>query len=106
MNRLIVTLCVSLVLAAWGQALAAPAAQAPPSAVSVAAQPRQFDLNLATAEELMTISGIGPVLANAIIAYRQKNGVFRKVDDLLGVAGVGPKNLERFRPYLAVPQTK
>ena len=56
------------------------------------------DLNTATTSELQSISGIGPVLAEKIIAGRP----YKKVDDLLRVSGMGPKLLEKLRPYLVV----
>ena len=57
-----------------------------------------IDLNTATTSELQSISGIGPVLAAKIIAGRP----YKKVDDLLRVSGMGPKLLEKLRPYLVV----
>ncbi|MBI5676042.1 MAG: helix-hairpin-helix domain-containing protein [Nitrospirae bacterium] len=57
-----------------------------------------LDLNTAGKEELMSINGIGPVLSGRIIAGRP----YRTVDELLKVKGIGPKNLERFRPYVMV----
>ncbi len=54
-----------------------------------------YDLNLATKEELQTIKGIGPVLAERIIAGRP----YGCVEDLLKVKGIGPKTLEQIRPY-------
>jgi len=61
-----------------------------------------MDINLATAEQLMTLSGIGEAKANAIIADRNKNGPFRSVDDLQRVKGIGSKLLEKLRPSIVV----
>jgi len=44
------------------------------------------------------LNGVGPKIAEAIIAYREAHGPFRKVEDLLAVKGIGPKILERIRP--------
>ena len=53
------------------------------------------DINLANAESLaVNIVGVGPVLAEAIVAYRLENGSFASADQLLEVPGVGPKILE------------
>lgn len=60
-------------------------------------------VNQATAAELEAVPGIGPVLAARIVAYRQANGPFGSIDDLLNVPGIGQKTLERLRPYLLVP---
>jgi len=56
------------------------------------------DLNTATSSELQSISGVGPVLAEKIIAGRP----YKNVDDLLRVSGFGPKLLEKIRPSVTV----
>jgi competence protein ComEA len=56
------------------------------------------DLNEASFEELQTLPGIGPKLAERIMANRP----YHKVDDLLKVQGIGPTNLERFRKLVRV----
>ncbi|NNU99919.1 helix-hairpin-helix domain-containing protein [Geobacillus sp. DSP4a] len=63
----------------------------------------QVAINTATEEELMQLPGIGPAKANAIIAYREEHGPFRRVEDLLNVTGIGEKTLEKLKPYLLVP---
>jgi competence protein ComEA len=55
----------------------------------------KVNINTATVEELTTLSGIGPSKANAIIEYRDENGLFKSVDELLNVAGIGEKSLEK-----------
>jgi competence protein ComEA len=69
-----------------------------------AAATTQFPINLntATADQLEAIPGIGPVLAQRIIEYRQTHGRFQSVDELLEVRGIGPKRLESMRPYVTV----
>ncbi|TCL66508.1 competence protein ComEA [Hydrogenispora ethanolica] len=68
-----------------------------------AAEPKgPFDLNRATAAELETVPGIGPVLAAKIIEYRTQHGVFATYDDLGNVSGIGPVKLEKFRSFLYV----
>ncbi len=91
--------------------LAAAATMAPPTPRTMQTSPRatarasvQFpiDLNRATAEQLEAIPGVGPVLAQRIIEYRQANGRFNSVDELLEVRGIGPKRLEQLRAYVVV----
>ena len=60
------------------------------------------DLNRATAAELDSLPGVGPATAAAIITWRQENGGFRVVDDLLDVPGIGSARLERLRPHVRV----
>jgi len=57
-----------------------------------------LNLNTATEKELQSINGIGPVLSERIIAGRP----YRTVDDLLKVKGIGPKKLEKIRPYFVI----
>ena len=57
-----------------------------------------LDLNTASKEELMSINGIGPIIAEGIIAGRP----YKTVDDLLKVKRIGSKKLEKIRPYVVV----
>ncbi|MHB8067535.1 MAG: ComEA family DNA-binding protein [Desulfobaccales bacterium] len=61
-----------------------------------------LDLNNATAADLDGLPGIGPVLAKRIIDYRQAHGPFQKIDDLEQVSGIGPKKLEKLKPYVFI----
>ena len=57
-----------------------------------------LDLNTASKEELMSVNGISPILAERIIAIRP----YKTVDGLIKVKGIGPKKLEKIRPYVVV----
>ena len=61
-----------------------------------------IDLNSAGSAELIGVPGIGPVMAGRILAYRRESGPFRSVDELIRVRGVGPRTLEKIRPYLRI----
>lgn len=65
--------------------------------------PGSIDVNTATAEQLMSLPGIGPKLAERIIIDRKENGLYKKADDLLRVKGIGTKKLERLLPFLHFP---
>lgn len=71
---------------------------APPRAggavTSSSGEGQKINVNLATAEELETLPGIGEVLAQRIIEHREKNGPFGSVDQLLEVSGIGESRLE------------
>lgn len=62
----------------------------------------RVNINTATAVELMTLDGVGPVTAEKILQYRASNGQFRSVDELLEVKGIGAKTLEKLRPQVRV----
>jgi len=64
-----------------------------------------LDVNLASAEELERLPGVGPALAARIIDVRAREGPFGSVDDLRRVRGVGVATLERLRPRLVVVTT-
>lgn len=57
-------------------------------------------VNTAPASELQKLPGIGPKLAEAIIAYRKQSGPFTSVEQLLEVKGIGPAKLGRMRPFV------
>jgi competence protein ComEA len=60
------------------------------------------DLNSANQAALEELPGVGPATAQAILAWREENGGFSSVDELLEVSGIGEKTLERLRPHVRV----
>lgn len=60
------------------------------------------NINTAGLKELETLNGIGPALGQRIIDYREENGPFQSVEDLLNVKGIGEKTLEKFRDDVTV----
>ncbi len=60
------------------------------------------NLNTASADQLESLPGIGPVLARRIIEYRVRHGPFQRVEELLQVEGIGPKVLQELRPRVIV----
>jgi len=75
-----------------------------PKPTATAAAP--VNLNTATAEQLATIPGVGPKMAERILDYRQKNGGFKKVEDLMNVSGVGEKSFLKMKPLITVTAPK
>lgn len=69
---------------------------------SASPAPRRVRVNAATADELETLPGIGPVLARRIVDHRSSHGPFLRLEDMLQVEGIGPKLLERIRPLITV----
>jgi competence protein ComEA len=65
-----------------------------------AAPDRPVDLNSASAEELQRLPGVGPVIAERIVAWRREHGRFDSPDDLARVPGIGPRSAERLRPLV------
>ena len=64
--------------------------------------PGLIDINTATAEQLDQLPGIGPAKSAEIIAYRQKNGAFDKIEDIQNVSGIGPAIFENIRDLITV----
>ncbi len=60
------------------------------------------NINTATLTELMTLQGIGEVMAERIVQYREQFGEFSSVDELLNVSGIGEKKLEAIRENITV----
>jgi competence protein ComEA len=64
--------------------------------------PQSIDLNAAAEGDLETIPGIGPALAQRIIAYRDSNGPFTSVDELADIAGITPSLQDRLADYVMI----
>ena len=76
------------------------AAVAPAAADGTGAAAGPVDLNTATAEQLQTLSGVGPVLAQRIIDYRTAHGPFTSVDGLQQVGGIGPAKFAEIKDHV------
>jgi comEA protein len=106
------TLRVALGLGALMAALALPLAA---QVLEPGSEPRQaqegsrasraaapLNLNTATADELEALPGIGPATATRIVEYRQKNGPFKKIEDLMNIKGIGEKSFLKLKPLVSV----
>ena len=85
-------------------ALALGFALAAASAPALAAEKLSgvVNVNTASAEQLSLLPGIGEARAREIVSARQKQGGFKRVEDLLAVKGIGDAALAKLRPYVAL----
>ncbi len=80
----------------------APGTGSHPDRPDKPARSEVVNLNTATVQQLDALPGVGPVTAAAIVAWRDANGKFTKVDQLAEVDGIGPARLEKLRPLVRV----
>jgi competence protein ComEA len=82
--------------------------QVVPTAASAAASPTPrtdlLDINTATAEELDSLPGIGPTTAQNIINYRNTNGPFAQIEDIMNVPGLGLATFDQIKDYIMASQ--
>ncbi len=83
-----------------GDQIHVPEADAVEIALPTPSGPVQVFINSATLEELQNLPGVGPALAQRIIAYRDANGPFADLDALDAVSGIGPAMLEQLEPLV------
>ena len=87
--------------AAVSESTAAP--ESPPESTQGAAYvDGLLDINLASVEDLTTLPGIGPALAQRIVDYREQNGRFSSVEELRNISGIGEKRLSAILEYITV----
>ena len=75
---------------------------APKADVKFETQAQPVNINKASAEELQTLRGIGPALADRIMKYREANGRFAKVEDLGNVNGIGDAKLQKIKDQVTL----
>ncbi len=63
---------------------------------------KRISINTASIDELMTIKGIGTTKAKKIIEYRNKNGKFKKIEDIKKVSGIGNSTFEKIKNYIKI----
>jgi competence protein ComEA len=101
MIRILAASLLAVVLAAPAFVHAqTPAPAAPTEKTAV------VNLNTASAAELEALPGIGPKMAQRIVEYRDKNGAFKKIEDLMNVKGIGEKNFLKLKSRLTIAPPK
>jgi comEA protein len=106
---ILVATLISGASTSWAQAQAARGAQAARTGSSskaraTAANP--VNLNSASAAQLQTLPGVGASAAQRIVEYRQKNGNFKKIEELMNVKGIGEKSFLKLKPLITVSADK
>jgi competence protein ComEA len=76
--------------------------EGPPAGPAPTSASLRVNINIATQAELEALPRIGPVTAQAIIAYRNTNGPFKTIEELMDVKGIGPATLEALKPFITV----
>jgi competence protein ComEA len=94
--------CVLAVLLSAAPFASADATQAPPPAAKAAT----LDINAASVSDLEALPGVGRQTAERIVEYRQKNGGFKKIEELMNVRGIGEKSFLRLKPLISVAPAK
>ena len=95
-------LVLSLGVTTLGAQDSRPAPKAPDTVMA------PVNLNTATATQLESLSGIGPAMAQRIVEYRQQNGGFKKVEELMNVRGIGEASFLKLKALITVttPRTE
>ena len=88
--------------AVWTQTAQAAEDPALDSATASAVVEQTINLNQATSAELQLLKGVGPKTAEAIIAWREQEGPFQDVEQLLSIKGIGEKTLQAIRDRLTL----
>jgi len=104
MRVLLLALAVAAmaVLPAGAQQKPQGSSSKPAAAKAAPTSSAPINLNTATQAQLESLPGIGPKAAQRILEYRQKNGNFKKPEDLMNVKGIGEKSFLKLKPLLTV----
>jgi competence protein ComEA len=106
MVRTVLSLVVSCLFCSFPSASVAAQSKAPARSAAKPSSTAIVNLNTASATDLEGLPGIGAKTAARILEYRQKNGPFKKVEELMNVRGVGEKNFLKLKPQLTIAAAK
>jgi competence protein ComEA len=103
-RSIVVGLAVMMLAAAPPASLLAQSKPAKAKAATTVSSP--LNLNTATAAELQALPGVGASTAKLIIEHRQKNGGFKKIEELMNIKGIGEKSFLKLKPMVTVGSEK
>ena len=109
MHRVSIALTNALVLALMlgGATTVATAQEKTAKAKPAAATPTSpVNLNTATLSDLQALPGVGAATAKLIVEHREKNGGFKKVEELMNIKGIGEKSFLKLKPMVTVAPAK
>ena len=112
MRRMCVASAIALVFVLTGPSVNPLAQSSGQSQSSQSSSPAQLpaaaplNLNTATVTELAKLPGIGPAVAARIVEHRQKNGGFKKIEELMNVKGIGEKTFLKLKSLVTVTPPK
>jgi len=98
------TMTLTLLVLALGAGAAS--AQSTTRSAAPAQAAAMVNLNTASIAQLETLPGVGKAVAERIVEYRDKNGGFKKIEDLMSVRGIGEKSFLKIKPLVSVAVTK
>jgi competence protein ComEA len=101
MSRALVATLIALFVLSAGDVVFAQKSGGKPSTA-----PTVVNLNTATATQIATLPGVGEKAAQRIIEYREKNGGFKKIEELMNVKGIGEKSFLKLKPLITVGDSK
>jgi competence protein ComEA len=104
MHRVWLPIFVLIALVVTAPSLSGMQSKAAPKPAAAASAP--VNLNTATAAQLETLPGVGAATAKRILEHRQKNGPFKKVEELMNIKGIGEKSFLKLKPLVTVATEK